>query len=502
MTELTLYNSLTRTKEPFTPQDPKRVTMYNCGPTVYSYAHIGNARAAVVADVLFRVLRHIYGEDHVVYARNITDVDDKIIAAAKEQGVNISEITEKYARIYNEDLAALGCLPPTHQPKATDNIGGMIDMIAGLIKDGFAYESDGHVFFDVSKYDEYGRLSGNTLEQLRGGDRVGEGETARKKNPADFVLWKPELDGVGWNSPFGRGRPGWHIECSAMAKATLCDDNYGNTIDIHCGGVDLKFPHHENEKAQSCCANGTEKFANFWVHNEFLNMGSEKMSKSIGNVKLISDLLKDWDGEVIRLALLKAHYRSELAWSEGLLRESKAQLDGWYRWIKQYRKIGSDWDADPYPFNLLFDDMGTPGLLSVISMQFETVGQKADGKELERFREHTTEDEYKNLEKRQTLFIEQRVETGVTMANLLGLLQKDPEDWFRGNTSSDDEAKITALIAERKTVKAAALAAKAAGDKAEMGKQFSRSDEIRDAIAAMGIVLEDHPDGTTTWRKG
>jgi len=316
---LKLYNSLSRKKEEFKPSDPKRVTMYNCGPTVYSYAHIGNARAAVVADVLFRVLRHIYGEENVVYARNITDVEDKIIAAAKEVGVEISEITEKYARIYNNDLAALNCLMPTHQPKATDNIGGMISIIEKLLQDGYAYESEGHVFFDVSKYKDYGKLSGNTMDALKKGDRVGEGEVARKKNSADFVLWKPPLDGVGWDAPFGEGRPGWHIECSAMAKEVL-----GETIDIHCGGVDLKFPHHENEIAQSECAHG-KTMAKYWVHNNFLNMGSEKMAKSLGNVKLIHELTEDWDGEVIRLALLKAHYRSELIWTEDLLKESKAQ---------------------------------------------------------------------------------------------------------------------------------------------------------------------------------
>ena len=345
---LTLYNSLTRKKEPFIPQDSKRVTMYNCGPTVYSYAHIGNARAAVVADVLFRVLRHIYGEDAVVYARNLTDIDDKIIKAATEQGVEISAITEKFAKIYQDDLKALNCLEPTEEPKATTHIPDMIVMIAELIEKGHAYESDGHVFFDVSTYEAYGKLSGNTLDALRGGDRVGEGEVARKKNAADFVLWKPELDGVGWDAPFGpnksnmKGRPGWHIECSAMAKATL-----GEVIDIHCGGVDLKFPHHENEIAQSCCANEEELFANYWVHNEFLNMGSEKMSKSLGNVTLVHDLLKAWDGEVIRLALLKAHYRSELNWSEDLLRESKAQLDRWYGFLRSFgnreKEIATAW---------------------------------------------------------------------------------------------------------------------------------------------------------------
>ncbi len=510
--ELTLYNSLTRKKETFKPRDPKRVTMYNCGPTVYSYAHIGNARAAVVADVLFRVLRRIYGEDHVVYARNITDVDDKIIAAAKAQGVPISEITKKYARIYNEDLTAIGCLEPTHQPKATDHIGGMIEMISDLIEKGFAYPSDGHVFFDVSKYEDYGMLSGNTLDALRGGDRVGEGEVARKKNAADFVLWKPELDGVGWDALFGpdnsnmRGRPGWHIECSAMAKATLCDTDkdYGNTIDIHCGGVDLKFPHHENEKAQSCCANGTEKFANYWVHNEFLNMGTDKMSKSLGNVKLIRDLLKDWDGEVIRLALLKAHYRSELVWSEGLLRESKAQLDGWYGILKEYGLdfsiIQSQYwlkhkdELVPF-FDSILGDLNTPNFLKNLNTSAGYVARGL-GSNIKSF------SPYYNL----TENLEQICEWKylgliLFLGDLIGLLQKDPIDWFRGNTSSDEEAEIVALIVERDDAKALAIVAKKAGDKALMGAHFKRSDEIRDSLKARGIILEDKPDGTTGWRK-
>lgn len=502
---LTLYNSLTREKERFIPQDPKRVTMYNCGPTVYSYAHIGNARAAVVADVLFRVLRHIYGEDHVVYARNITDVDDKIIAAAKElsekekRDVPISEITEKYARIYNEDLAAIGCLAPTHQPKATDHISHMIEMIEDLIEKDFAYESDGHVFFDVSKYDHYGKLSGNTLAQLKKGDRVGEGEVARKRNAADFVLWKPELDGVGWDARFGpdksnmKGRPGWHIECSAMAKATLCDDDYGNTIDIHCGGVDLKFPHHENEKAQSCCSNGTEKFANFWVHNEFLNMGSEKMSKSLGNVTLIHDLLKKWDGEVIRLALLKAHYRSELQWSEELLRESKEQLDKWYRllnhdWVRDKTEV----IEDIWPIVIrISDDLNTVQGVESLNRQKDN----AVGHILEWYKGQHGDD--KNSNKQVAIL---NVSDFKTSANLLGLLQKDPEDWFRGNTSDDEEDEINDLIQQRNAAKTAAMAAKETGDKALMGEQFKRSDEIRDKLKARGIVLEDGPDGTT-WRR-
>ena len=463
--QLTLYNSLTRKKEVFVPQDPKRVTMYNCGPTVYSYAHIGNARAAVVADVLFRVLRHIYGEDHVIYARNITDVDDRIIQNAKETGRPISEITEKYARIYNEDLAAIGCLPPTEQPKCTAHIDNMSAMITELLDKGFAYESDGHVFFDVSKYEDYGQLSGNNLESLRGGDRVGEGEVARKRNSADFVLWKPELDGVGWDAPFGKGRPGWHIECSAMAKAVLTDGTDSDTIDIHCGGVDLKFPHHENEIAQSNCAHDGAPLANYWVHNEFLNMGSEKMSKSLGNVKLIHDLLKDWDGEVIRLALLKAHYRSELVWTEDLLKESKAQLDGWYKMLVLLK------DQDIAPFYFKMDDMGfnylidedlnSPLYLSRMStlVKMSITGDLVDN-----------------------------VSAGAIKltANLLGLLQKDPKDWFKGGASSDEEAEFDAIALRRQEARAA--------------KDWAAADAARDEATAKGIVLEDGPDGTT-WRK-
>jgi len=474
---LTLYNSLTRTKEQFVPQDPKRVTMYNCGPTVYSYAHIGNARAAVVADVLFRVLRHIYGEDAVVYARNITDVDDRIIQSSKETGLPISEITEKYARIYNEDLAALNCLPPTEQPHATQHIPHMIEMIQDLIDKEVAYESDGHVFFDVSKYDDYGKLSGNTLDALRGGDRVGEGEVARKKNAADFVLWKPELHGVGWDAPFGRGRPGWHIECSAMAKATL-----GEVIDIHCGGVDLKFPHHENEIAQSCCANDEKVFANYWVHNEFLNMGSEKMSKSLGNVTLVHDLLKEWDGEVIRLALLKAHYRSELSWSEDLLRESKAQLDGWYRvknkaneFLTNQSELNS---AEIYASSMIYEDLdyyletvAVSGFLSDVSGMID----------MEVSPERTDVSDEKRPARIAEVFNRQ-----LKMASLLGLLQKDPEDWFKGNASSSESAEFDAIVKRR--------------EEARAKKDWPAADAARDEAKARGIILEDGPDGTT-WRK-
>ena len=474
---LQLYNSLTRKKEQFKPHKSNRVTMYNCGPTVYSYAHIGNARAAVVADVLFRVLRHIYGEDHVVYARNLTDVDDKIIAAAKEQGVPISDITEKYTRIYNEDLTAIGCLTPTHQPKATEHISDMVEMISDLIAKGFAYESDGHVFFDVSQYGDYGKLSGNTLDALRGGDRVGEGETARKKNAADFVLWKPELDGVGWDAPFGKGRPGWHIECSAMAKAILCDEEYGNIIDIHCGGVDLKFPHHENEKAQSCCANGTDKFAKFWVHNEFLNMGSEKMSKSLGNVTLVNDLLKEWDGEVIRLALLKAHYRSELSWSEDLLKESKKNLDNWYKAEKFY--LDTKWSKEAVPVYIIIDiikeDLDLSRLFYGVFAVTNAIGLEHPESNLKGSGGRTGYEDSRNAwaNMRKAL-------------SFLGLLQKDPEEWFKGGASSDEETLFDAIAKKRQDARAI--------------KDWPAADAARDEAKANGIVLEDGPNGTT-WRK-
>ena len=503
--QLTLYNSLTRKKEVFTPQDPKRVTMYNCGPTVYSYAHIGNARAAVVADVLFRVLRHIYGEDHVIYARNITDVDDKIIESAKEQGVDISVITEKYAKIYNEDLAAIGCLPPTAQPKATEHIQEMADIIITLMDKDIAYASEGHVLFDVTKMDDYGKLSGRKLDDNLAGARVVV--ASYKRNAGDFVLWKPAKSGEpGWGQQEGSeiykvdwkhygnrdfanspGRPGWHIECSAMAKAALCDEEYGNTIDIHCGGIDLKFPHHENEIAQSECAN-EEQFSKFWVHNEFLNMGSEKMSKSLGNVKLIHDLLKEWDGEVIRLALLKAHYRSELVWTEKLLEESKVQLDKAYRVLGGVKEVTGISDLkltiDQWPASFL-DDLNTPHILSKI---FENIGALSIDVQV-------TQDQLSadlSVSGRKML-VEANKDYYIPSASnslgglmAFGLLQKDTEDWFKGGASSDDQAEFDAIALRRQEARAA--------------KDWAAADAARDEATAKGIVLEDGPDGTT-WRK-
>ena len=481
-----LYDTLSRETRELKPIDGETFGFYCCGPTVYGPAHIGNFRTFVIQDVFRRVLE--LGGMKTKHVRNLTDVDDKIIESAKEQGVDISVVTEKYAKIYNEDLAAIGCLPPTEQPKCTGHIDGMVAMISDLIEKGFAYESDGHVFFDVSKYDDYGKLSGNNLESLRGGDRVGEGEVARKRNSADFVLWKPELDGVGWDAPFGKGRPGWHIECSAMAKAVLTDGTDSETIDIHCGGVDLKFPHHENEIAQSNCAHDGAPLANYWVHNEFLNMGSEKMSKSLGNVKLIHDLLKDWDGEVIRLALLKAHYRSELVWTEDLLKESKAQLDGWYRvltepWITAWGAL----ELTLKDVGHLGQDISTPSYLTSISALMQSAKQEY-------------ELGYKTAKSGMAMDAviaasSQKIFDAKASANLLGLLQKDPEVWFKGDLDYD------ALVAEYDSVRAQALAAKEAGDKAKMGEMFKRSDEIRDQFKAEGVVIESGAGGKSSWRK-
>ena len=497
---LTLYNSLTRTKEQFVPQDPTRVTMYNCGPTVYSYAHIGNARAAVVADVLFRVLRHIYGEEAVVYARNITDVDDKIIASAQEQGVDISEITEKYARIYNEDLAALNCLMPTVQPKATEAIDEMQDIIVELLEKDVAYIVGNQVLFDVSKDEDYGRLV--PKEQLFGaeaGVRVAVADY--KRNAGDFLLWKyvagedskysyhvskiqafADQD-ENWrkfsNAPakLSPGRPGWHIECSAMIRQQL-----GETIDIHCGGIDLKFPHHENEIAQSNCANGKD-LARFWVHNEFLNMGTEKMSKSLGNVTLVHDLLKEWDGEVIRLALLKAHYRSELNWSEDLLRESKENLDSAYRYkarILELQKLSTE---TLFGFDIaLYNDLGVleaiRDLIFYSGEVYQVTNKIAHGEDVN-WGEARVVDQYLNS------------------YNLLGLLQKDPEEWFTGGISDADKS----LAADYDAARAKALEAKSSGDKAAMGAAFKKSDAIRSELSAKGLVLETSADGISKLRK-
>jgi cysteinyl-tRNA synthetase len=432
-----LHDTLAREKRPFVPLNPQRITMYVCGPTVYGRAHIGNARPAVVFDTLARLIRHEFGPNSLVYARNVTDVDDKIIAAAEKEGVDPSVITERYERHYLEDMGALGVVPPDIAPHATQEIGPMIAMIERLIELGHAYETEGHVLFSVPSDPDYGVLSKRDREQMIAGARV---EVAPyKRDPADFVLWKPSGEGViGWDSPWGRGRPGWHIECSAMISAHL-----GETIDIHGGGLDLIFPHHENEIAQSRCVQGGLPLARFWVHNGFVDMGAEKMSKSLGNIITPAELLaQGHKGETLRLALLSAHYRSPLPWTDALVTQAKTNLD------KLYRVAGDALPGEPDEgvIEALSDDLNTPLALTRL-MALE------DGSSIK------------------------------ASAALLGLLQSSAEEWFRGGA---DEGAIETRIAERA--------------EAKKNRDFATADRIREELKAEGVILEDGPSGTT-WRK-
>ncbi|HVM23399.1 MAG TPA: cysteine--tRNA ligase [Sphingomicrobium sp.] len=432
-----LYDTMSREKREFVPLNPQRITMYVCGPTVYGRAHIGNARPAVVFDTLARLIRHEFGEKSLVYARNVTDVDDKIIAAAEAEGVEPSVITERYERHYLDDMGALGVTPPDIAPHATQEIGPMIALIERLVRLGHAYEAEGHVLFSVPSDPTYGVLSRRDREAMIAGARV---EVAPyKRDPADFILWKPSGDGViGWDSPWGRGRPGWHIECSAMIHAHL-----GETIDIHGGGLDLIFPHHENEIAQSRCAHGGVPLARFWVHNGFVDMGAEKMSKSLGNIITPADLLaQGHKGETLRLALLSAHYRQPLPWTETLLAQAKSNLDKLYRSAGDAKRGAPDEGV----IDALRDDLNTP--LAVTRLMGLEDGGAIKGS-----------------------------------AALLGLLESSADDWFRGGA---DETAIEARIAERA--------------EAKKNRDFAAADRIRDELKADGIVLEDGPAGTT-WRR-
>lgn len=446
---LRIYNTLSRQKEDFTPQDPKKVTLYVCGPTVYNYAHIGNARPAVVFDLLYRLLRQQFGDNHVIYARNITDVDDKINKAAAEQNVPISTITEKFADIYRADMAALNVARPNIEPKATDHIDQIISMIERLIENGHAYAADGHVLFDVNSYKDYGALSRRSLDEMIAGARV---EVAPyKKNAHDFVLWKPSPtdDLPGWNSPWGRGRPGWHIECSAMIERHL-----GETIDIHCGGQDLIFPHHENEVAQSTCAHNGKMFVRYWMHNGFLSMDKTKMSKSLGNVLLVHDLLKDWNGETIRLALLSAQYRQPLEWNDDLLSRSETILNKLQRVIDDLAHIDAQPAYSEKFLAALHDDLNTPMALA----------------------------EMIAISKDKTLSPEQKKAYLLGCGALFGLFEQ------ASSAKSDIDANsIEALITER--------------NQARANKNFARADEIRDELLEKNIILEDKADGTL-WRVG
>ena len=450
------YNNLNRRLESFNPANPDNVTVYLCGPTVYNYVHIGNARGPVVFDVLIKLLRRHFPK--VTYARNITDVDDKINAAAKALNVPITTITDKYTKIYRQDMAALGNQAPDIEPHATDHIAHIIIMIEQLIASKHAYEAEGHVLFSVPSYANYGKLSRRPVDEMIAGARV---EVAPyKKHPSDFVLWKPSTpDLPGWNSPWGIGRPGWHIECSAMSAAHL-----GETIDIHAGGVDLQFPHHENEVAQSTCAHGGKIFARFWLHNGMLNFGGSKMSKSVGNVSVLHELLEKHPAEALRLALLSAQYRQPLDWSDGLIEQSVKTLDRLYGTLRDLADVQANAGDIPEAIEAaLSDDLNTPLALAELA-KIAGSARKAD-----------------------TAIERQQLKAQLLSAGAaLGLLQQSPEVWFSKGENADDDARIQLLVDERNAAKHA--------------KDFARSDEIRKQLADQGILLEDTTQGVR-WKR-
>ena len=454
---LQLYDTMAREKRPFAPADPKRVTMYVCGPTVYNHVHIGNARPVVVFDVLFRLLRHLYGPSAVVYARNITDVDDKINAKAMEEGVDISVITERFTGYYQEQMAALGALSPTFQPRATDHIADMLAQITALVDKGAAYAAEGHVLFDTQSFADYGELSGRPLDDMIAGARV---EVAPyKRHPADFVLWKPSKPGEPvWDSTFGPGRPGWHIECSAMIEAKL-----GLPIDIHGGGIDLAFPHHENENAQGRCAHGLPTYAAYWLHNGFLDMAGEKMSKSLGNVISPHELLQKVPGEVLRWALLSAHYRQPLDWTESLIEQSRKALDRLYGVLQRADHIRAE-GADDAVLDALLDDLNTPQAISHLFRHADDLDRSV------------REGADNAGEKKGAL---------LTLAGVLGLLTAEPDEWFEGGADEGLKAAVEKLLETRKTARA--------------NKDFAAADAIRGELDALGVIVMDGPEGAS-WR--
>ena len=468
---LFLHDTYAHKKRAFEPSDPARVTLYVCGPTVYSYAHIGNARPAVVFDVLFRLLRRRYGEGAVVYARNVTDVDDKINQAAIDQGVPIATITDKFAAIYREDMGSLGVLPPTLEPYATAHIGEMVDMIGRLVADGYAYAAEGHVLFDTTRFADYGKLSGRTLDDMIAGARV---EVAPyKQNAADFVLWKPSKPGEPvWESPWGPGRPGWHIECSAMIEATL-----GLPIDIHGGGHDLIFPHHENEIAQGRCANHGAEYARYWMHNGFLTIEAEKMSKSIGNVLLVHELVKQVPGEAIRWALLSAHYRAPLDWTGSLIEQSRDSLDRLYRVLGDAdRELAGYVDhslladeaqgAPSAAFELALDnDLNTPEAMAELFRLGDVLRQRLIARD-------------------KPAASAARAELRASAA-LLGFLGSEPNAWFQGD-DAPLKARVEALVVAR--------------GEARRSKDWGAADRIRAELTELKVEVMDGAGGTATWR--
>ena len=481
---LRLFNSLTRQVEAFAPLDPASPTMYLCGPTVYNYVHIGNARGPVVFGVLAALLRRRHGA--LRYARNITDVDDKINAAAREQGVPISVVTDRFAAAYREDMAALGvdgAFAPDIEPAATAHIAAMVAMIERLVESGHAYAADGHVLFAVDTFPGYGKLSRRDPDDMLAGARV---EVAPyKRNAGDFVLWKPSTDELpGWDSPWGRGRPGWHIECSAMAAAHL-----GETIDIHAGGVDLQFPHHENEVAQSECAHGGRIFARTWLHNGMLTLSGAKMSKSVGNIEKVHDLVREHPPEALRYALLSAHYRQPLDWSDALIEQSISTLNGLYGVLRDrkvltvYGFLKGNWpepdlDQLEIPAEIeaaLDDDLNTPRALaelSRIAANARRLINDASGRA--------------QPDRSQVEAAYNACACVIAAGRALGLLQQDPDDWFQAGVSTEEDSRIQSLIDERAAAKKA--------------RDFARADAIRDQLAGEGILLEDTPQGVR-WKR-
>jgi cysteinyl-tRNA synthetase len=453
---LVLYNSLSRTKQPFAPLDPQRITMYVCGPTVYNRVHIGNARPAVVFDTLFRLLQSLY--PNVQYARNITDIDDKIMNTAADLGEDIAVLSNRYAQAYFEDMAALNNLEPTIVPYATQHIPEMIGMVERLVAKGHAYVAEGNVLFAVKSMSDYGKLSGRSLDDMLAGARVDV--ASYKQYAGDFILWKPSADNEpGWDSPWGRGRPGWHLECSAMIEKHL-----GETIDIHAGGQDLIFPHHENEIAQSCCAHDGKPFANYWLHNGFINIEGEKMSKSLGNFRMVNDLLDQYPGEVLRYVLLSAHYRSEQQFSKDLLDSAWRSLDTLYGFLRGQMSVIPVINRDSVGFRALLDDLNSPVAISELYRLAKQM-HAATGAAREALQSEL-----------------------MGLAGLMGLLYQDPENWFTlargdGDISAED---IESLIAKRK--------------QAKENKDYAGADQVRQDLLGLGVALEDNREGTI-WRR-
>ena len=446
MSNLLLTNSLTRKKEIFKPINPKKISLYACGPTVYDNPHVGNARSLVVFDVLYRILKVLYGSN-VTYVRNITDVDDKIIEASHKNKMSIEEITKKITNVFHENCKSLNCLKPSIEPKATEHIKGMIEMTASLISKGFAYENKGHVYFSVNSFKDYGKLSNKNLDELKAGTRIEVSDL--KKNPVDFVLWKPSKnEDPGWESPWGRGRPGWHLECSVMSEKYL-----GKNFDIHGGGLDLIFPHHENEIAQSCSNNNTKSFANYWVHNGFVTINREKMSKSLGNVITISDAINKYSGQVVRLALLNAHYSQPLDWNDELLNSQQSILDKWYNLYSEKKEDTFDIDK------ILLDDLNTPGYIAKIHELYNDA-PKGDEEKKSKFNK---------------------------ACKLIGLFNISKKDWESSKKSkiSVSENYISKKIEER--------------IKAKNNGNFVLADKIREELLSKGIMIEDQK-GKTIWK--